>query len=80
MKSHSYMTRALQARDPRFARILGKLGYQTTAELEAVNQTRRATSIAELRDLYKTIVGKPPFNGWNAKQLREKIAAAQSKG
>jgi hypothetical protein len=27
MKSQSYMTRALRARDPRFARILGRLGY-----------------------------------------------------
>lgn len=28
MKSQSYMTRALRARDPRFANILGKLGYE----------------------------------------------------
>lgn len=27
MKSQSYMTRALRAFDPRFAQILGKLGY-----------------------------------------------------
>ncbi len=27
MRSQSYMTRALKARDPRFADILGKLGY-----------------------------------------------------
>jgi hypothetical protein len=26
-KSQTYMNRALQSRDPRFARILGKLGY-----------------------------------------------------
>lgn len=32
MKSNSYMTRALQAKDPRFARILGKLGYQAPAD------------------------------------------------
>lgn len=31
MKSQSYMTRALRARDPRFAHILGRLGYETTA-------------------------------------------------
>lgn len=29
MKSQSYMTRALQAKDPRFANILGRLGYET---------------------------------------------------
>lgn len=33
MKSQSYMTRALQARDPRFARILGRLGYGTKEEV-----------------------------------------------
>lgn len=31
MKHQSYMNRALKARDPRYARILGKLGYSTTA-------------------------------------------------
>lgn len=31
MKHQSYMNRALKARDPRFARILGKLGYSTAA-------------------------------------------------
>lgn len=32
MKSPNYMTRALAARDPRFARVLGKLGYGVKAE------------------------------------------------
>ena len=31
MKHQSYMNRALKARDPRYARILGKLGYSTAA-------------------------------------------------
>lgn len=30
MKHRNYVTRALKARDPRFARILGRLGYDTT--------------------------------------------------
>lgn len=28
MKKSSYMTRALKANDPRYARVLGKLGYE----------------------------------------------------
>lgn len=28
MKKSSYMTRAMQARDPRYARVLSKLGYE----------------------------------------------------
>jgi ribosome-binding protein aMBF1 (putative translation factor) len=28
MKKSSYMTRAMRAGDPRFARVLGKLGYE----------------------------------------------------
>lgn len=31
MKHQSYMNRALKAHDPRYARIFGKLGYDTTA-------------------------------------------------
>jgi hypothetical protein len=54
MKSQSYMTRALRARDPRFATILGKLGYErsdmSAAEPEATpeepepNAPEKATS------------------------------------
>lgn len=31
-KNSGYMTRALQANDPRFARVLGKLGYEAPAD------------------------------------------------
>lgn len=31
MKHQSYLNRALKARDPRYARIFGKLGYEVTA-------------------------------------------------
>jgi hypothetical protein len=37
------------------------------------------SEIAALRAEYKTLVGKAPFNGWNADTLREKIAAAKQK-
>lgn len=51
MKSGSYMTRALKARDPRFAQVLTRLGYgradlipdepQTSDESPAQETTRR---------------------------------------
>lgn len=31
MKHQSYLNRALKARDPRYARIMGKLGYDVAA-------------------------------------------------
>lgn len=76
MKSLSYMTRAMQAKDPRYADILGKLGYGTAEVKPAV---KRPVGIAKLRSDYERVVGKKPFNGWNAEQLREKIAAAKAK-
>lgn len=32
--------------------------------------------IASLRELYETVLGKRPFTGWNADQLKAKIAEA----
>lgn len=78
MKSQSYMTRALKARDPRFARILGKLGYETKAPEVEEPQPEPADEIKSLRAQYEKVVGKRPFNGWDAETLRAKIA--ESKG
>ncbi len=36
MKHQSYLNRALKARDPRFAHVFGKLGYDVTALTNAV--------------------------------------------
>lgn len=69
MKHRSYFTRALKARDPRYARIFEKLGYRTT-DLSADG----ALDIEKLRDLYEKVVGKRPFNGWDAETLSKKIA------
>jgi len=71
MKSQSYMTRALQSRDPRFARILGRLGYDTPAPEPSAEDVLRT-----LRAEYEKNVGKRPYMGWDAETLREKIAAA----
>lgn len=83
MKSQSYMTRALQARDPRYARILGKLGYEqpdmqaASLPSSSADADEPVDDIASLRAEYEHVVGKKAFHGWDADALREKIAAAQ---
>jgi len=80
MKTNStYMTRALQSRDRRFATVLGKLGYaaQEVAP-EAVDEPLAVDDLAALRAEYLEVVGKRPFHGWDADALREKIAAAKA--
>lgn len=76
MKKNSYMDRAERARDPRFARVLGKLGYErrdmVALELLGLNE------LPALREDYERAHGKRPFMGWDAATLREKIAAAKS--
>lgn len=71
MKHQAYFTRALKARDPRYARIFHKLGYRTT---DLVAGDEGPGEVGELRDLYEKIVGKRPFMGWDADTLAEKIA------
>jgi hypothetical protein len=78
MKSMSYMTRAMRAKDRRYVKILGKLGYGAAEGTAPV--ARNLPDIHQVRADYERVVGKRPFNGWNAEQLFEKIAAARSKG
>lgn len=71
MKHQSYFTRALNARDPRYARVFAKLGYRTA---DLVADQGVDLDIHALRDTYEKVVGKRPFNGWSAETLGEKIA------
>jgi hypothetical protein len=71
MKHQEYYTRALQARDPRYARIFDKLGYRTA---DLVAHEGAGPDIHELRKLYEELTGKRPFNGWDAPTLSAKIA------
>lgn len=90
MKSQSYLTRALRARDPRFASILGKLGYRET-NLQAADERdpldhdgegRKGGSVtpaetenlAALRAEYLAKVGRRPFHAWDEETLAAKIA------
>ena len=78
MKKSGYMDRAMRAADPRFARILGKLGYQRTDMTAARVEEAEADELDALRDEYKEAVGKRAYHGWDADTLREKIAEAKA--
>jgi len=73
-KNSSYMTRAMTHRDPRFARILGRLGYEGRA---LAAEEPKPDELAILREQYQAALGKRPFMGWDADRLRLKIAEAQ---
>ena len=75
-KNSGYMDRALRARDPRFARVLSKLGYgrrDMQAAPVAVAPPKH-DEITLLRAEYERVIGKRPFMGWDEYKLREKIA------
>lgn len=75
MKASNYMNRALKARDPRFARILGKLGYERADIVSA--DDKGVEDLNQLRKNYQEVVGKRAFNGWDAATLNAKIAEAK---
>lgn len=78
MKKSTYMDRAMQARDPRYAKILGKLGYERRDMVAAKPADEAPDEMALLRAEYQDVLGKKPFMGWDADTLREKIAGAKS--
>lgn len=75
MKASNYMNRALKAHDPRFARILGKLGYERT-DIVSLDDAG-VDDVAQLRKEYQEVVGKRAFYGWDAATLKAKIAEAK---
>ena len=78
MKKSGYMDRAMRAADPRFARILSKLGYGRRDMVAAKAQESEADAMDALRAEYQDVVGKRAYHGWSAEELREKIAAAKA--
>lgn len=76
---NTYMDRAMRHSDRRYARILGKLGY-ATRHLETGQSNDpmpvKEDELADLRAQYQEIVGKRPYHGWSADELREKIDEA----
>ena len=59
------------------AEILRKLGRGTymTRDMRAEN-IEHGEELTDLRAEYQAVVGKRAFHGWDAEQLREKIAQA----
>jgi hypothetical protein len=77
MKSLSYMDRALRAQDPRYARILGKLGYGRR-DMRAREPLDPEEELKALREEYQDVVGKRAYHGWDAETLKAKIAEAKA--
>ena len=75
-KSNSYMDRAMRSADPRFARVLGKLGYQRSDMVAKADAETQDDELTDLRAQYQDAVGKRAYHGWDADTLREKIAEA----
>ena len=83
----SYMNRALKSKDPRFAQVLGKLGYErrdmVSSELGDDTPPKGADSsdeLVELRAEYQRVLQKRPYHGWDEATLREKIDEASDSG
>ncbi|UZW54959.1 hypothetical protein NUH86_16010 [Sphingobium sp. JS3065] len=76
MKHQSYYTRAMKAGDRRYARIFGKLGYDTTQIVADDGEP----DLEALRSLYQEVVGKRPYHGWDAATLSAKIAEKKANG
>ncbi|MBN7758977.1 hypothetical protein JYP46_19290 [Nitratireductor aquimarinus] len=74
MKSN-YLTRAMNARDPRYAKIAEKLGYGRR-DVQA-KPRKPVDDMKALRARYVKVVGKKPYHGWDADTLRTKIAEAK---
>lgn len=83
MNKSTYMQRALQSSDKRYATILEKLGYGNTAmkteepKKEIVVDVPKPT-LQELRVVYEKLVGKKPYYGWDEAALIEKIEKAKT--
>jgi hypothetical protein len=78
MKHQSYFTRAMKAKDRRFARVFGKLGYQTADMAASDEQVEQ--DIDALRDTYFEVIGKRAYHGWDAETLIAKIAEKRAEG
>lgn len=82
-KRFRYGTRHLEADDlfeasSRDARVLKAIGKAKDAESQPeVQKAMAEVDLADLRVRYAAIVGKRPFNGWDAETLKAKIAEAR---
>lgn len=63
--------------DDRVARVLIAAKKARKASHERTTRIPPKNELADLRVQYAAVIGKRPFNGWDAEVLREKIAAAK---
>lgn len=68
MKHQSYLSRALRSRDPRYARLFGKLGYDVTA----VQTEGRAIALHAIPDSWRNLAW-PALKSLASKVSDEKI-------
>lgn len=81
MKKNTYMDRAMKSRDPRFSKILGKLGYDRRdmvpdAPPPADVPVTEEEALQTLRARYKEVIGRSAYHAWDADTLRRKIEEA----
>lgn len=82
----NYRERAERHSDPRYARILDKLKPRRAESAPAIQETVQvATPVAteepsdeikQLRADYQGLLGKRPYHGWDADELRARIDSA----
>lgn len=86
---NTYWDKALKSRDPRFAQVLSRLGYATrhmqadvaapvvaAPAQEPSTASEASDELSDLRAQYQEIVGKKPYHGWGADELRKRIDEA----
>ena len=77
MRKSGYMDRAMRSHDPRFARILSKMGYDRR-DLRAAVDEAEPDPLDALRAEYAEVIGKRPYHGWPVEVLKARIAEARA--
>jgi len=77
MKFNGYYHRALKASDRRYRQAFERMGYGRRDM--RVAEPDEQDEMTALRAEYQRVVGKRPFHGWDASELREKMAEVISK-
>ena len=74
MKFNGYYHRALKASDRRYRQAFERMGYDRR-DMRAAGAPK-PDELAELRAEYQAVIGKRPYHGWDADELRSRIAEA----
>ncbi len=76
MASQTYMDRAMRSADPRYARVLEKLGHARPAASKVVAPEEHANETAALRARYEAVVGKR-LHGMGCRQAAREDRGSQ---